>query len=80
MDSDSSSDDEPVAQNQQFLSLKSRLNQQNSPNKYNNTMNEELAAAGGDTYELNLLLAFLLINFAQQVELCVWIPRNTQVM
>ena len=68
MDSDSSSDDEPVAQNQQFLSLKSRLNQQNSPNKYNNTMNEELAAAGGDTYELNLLLAFLLINFAQQVE------------
>lgn len=50
MDSDSSSDDEPVAQNQQFLSLKSRLNQQNSPNKYNNTINEELAAAGGDTY------------------------------
>ena len=65
MDSDSSSDDEPIAQNQQFLSLKSRLNQQNSPNKYNNTINEELAAAGGDSYQLDLLIAFLLINFIQ---------------
>ena len=48
MDSDSSSDDEPVAPNQSFLSSKSRLNQQNSPGKY--VQNEDEAGGHSFTY------------------------------